>query len=31
VRNYISAILTKLDASDRDEAISRAKAAGLGD
>ena len=31
VRNYISAILTKLDASDRDEAIARARAAGIGD
>jgi DNA-binding NarL/FixJ family response regulator len=30
VRNYISAILTKLDASDREEAIARARAAGLG-
>ena len=31
VRNYVSAILTKLDASDRAEAITRARAAGLGD
>ena len=30
VRNYISAILAKLDASDRAEAIARARAAGLG-
>ncbi len=31
IRNYISAILMKLDASDRAEAIARARAAGLGD
>ena len=31
VRNYISAIGTKLDASDRDDVIARARAAGLGD
>ena len=31
VRNYISAILTKLDATDRAEAIARARAAGVGD
>ena len=31
MRNYISAIFTKLDASDRDEVIARARAAGLGE
>jgi DNA-binding NarL/FixJ family response regulator len=31
VRNYISTILTELNATSRAEAIDRARAAGLGD